>query len=389
MCIRDRLQVEHPVTEAITGLDLVEWQLRVASGEALPLRQEQLTRRGHAIEARLCAENPDNQFLPATGHLRVFALPPHVAFERGTGERPRVDAGVRQGDDITPHYDSMIAKLIVWGEDRAQALARLDAALAHCRIVGVANNVPFLRRVLSSRSFAQADLDTALITREHDHLFGPGAVPADLAAAAVVAHSLLSEQRRSRQSRAAGAGPFAAHDGWRLAGTAQRRVDFATEADEPALAALLEYLPDGSLMLRVGGVSGALVFEAVEGEADAVLLHHAGRRLQAWVHADERQQHVYAHAGYRRLALADPRRHAGDAAEAGGQLTAPMPGKVVAFHVEPGATVSRGQPLAVMEAMKMEHTISAPADGVVAELLYAPGDQVAEGAALLTLKQAA
>ncbi len=166
MEMNTRLQVEHPVTEAITGLDLVEWQLRVAAGERLPLAQEQLTMRGHAIEARICAENPDANFLPATGTLQVARWPAHVAFER-SAVLPRVDAGVREGDAITPFYDSMIAKLIVWGEDRAQALARLDAALRDTHIMGLHTNVAFLRRVVASRAFSTADLDTALIEREH------------------------------------------------------------------------------------------------------------------------------------------------------------------------------------------------------------------------------
>ena len=157
-----RLQVEHPVTEAITGLDLVEWQLRVASGEALPLKQDQLQIHGHAIEARICAENPDNNFLPATGTLRVYRKPQATAFQRS---RVRIDDGVREGDVISPFYDSMIAKLIVHGATREEALARLDEALAATHIVGLATNVQFLRHVVRSRSFAQADLDTALIPR--------------------------------------------------------------------------------------------------------------------------------------------------------------------------------------------------------------------------------
>jgi acetyl/propionyl-CoA carboxylase alpha subunit len=154
MEMNTRLQVEHPVTEAITGLDLVEWQLRVAAGQALPLRQDQLRIQGHAIEARLCAENPDANFMPATGRLDVYRTPDASAFGRAA---VRLDAGVREGDAITPWYDPMIAKLIVWGADREQALARLDAALAQTHIVGLHTNVAFLRRVVASRSFAQAD----------------------------------------------------------------------------------------------------------------------------------------------------------------------------------------------------------------------------------------
>lgn len=191
MEMNTRLQVEHPVTEAITGLDLVEWQLRVASGESLPLKQEDLRIHGHAIEARICAENPDNNFLPATGALNVYALPECVTFERGA---IRVDSGVRQGDAISPFYDSMVAKLIVHGDTREQALARLDEALAQTHIVGLATNVQFLRRVARTDAFAQAKLDTALIPREQAVLFHQEPVGLPLAAAAAVAQTLLKER---------------------------------------------------------------------------------------------------------------------------------------------------------------------------------------------------
>ena len=192
MEMNTRLQVEHPVTEAITGLDLVEWQLRVASGEPLPLKQDELRIHGHAIEARICAENPDKQFMPATGTLQVYRTP--QATRASSAADVRFDAGVREGDAISPYYDSMVAKLIVWGADRAQALARLDAALAQTHIVGLHTNVAFLRRVVASRSFAQADLDTALIERERAALFDTAPLPAEIAAAGVVAHALASEQ---------------------------------------------------------------------------------------------------------------------------------------------------------------------------------------------------
>src|SRR5690606_27404242 len=200
MEMNTRLQVEHPVTEAITGLDLVEWQLRVAAGEPLPLQQAQLKIGGHAIEARICAENPDAGFLPATGALRTLRWPAHVAFGRNADAQAfhdpapvRVDAGVREGDAITPHYDSMIAKLIVWGSDRAQALARLDAALRDTHIVGPHTNVAFLRRAVATRAFTGADLDTALIERERAALFDAPPLPIELAAAGVVAHTLAAE----------------------------------------------------------------------------------------------------------------------------------------------------------------------------------------------------
>ena len=237
MEMNTRLQVEHPVTEAITGLDLVEWQLRVAAGEPLPLRQEQLRIQGHAIEARICAESPDNNFLPATGTLQVFGLPACSHFAR-CDQGVRVDAGVRQGDTISPFYDSMVAKLIVHGSTRAEALARLDAALMQTHIVGLATNVQFLRYVVRSDSFAQARLDTALIVREAAVLFAQEKVGLALAAAAWVAHTLLAERalaRRQRLGRSLGAArqlALARRDAARISRRIPRRS--ARRATDPA-----------------------------------------------------------------------------------------------------------------------------------------------------------
>ncbi len=374
MEMNTRLQVEHPVTEAITGLDLVEWQLRVASGEPLPLRQEQLVRRGHAIEARVCAENPQANFLPATGTLQVARWPAHVCFER-SDTLPRVDSGFGQGDPISPYYDSMIAKLIVWGEDREQALARMDAALAATHIMGLATNVAFLRRVVASRAFATADLDTALIEREHAALFEAPELPAEVAAAAVAAHVLAAEAALEE------ADPWSHRDGWRLFGGAQRR--FSLELAGHPLTLVLERLHDGATMLEIGEERWSFATRALgQGRHDVQL---GARRLTVSVYAQGERYAVFTDAGSALVSEYDPIAHAGDAAADGGRLTAPMPGKVVSFLARTGEKVKRGQALAVMEAMKMEHTLHAPHDGVVQELLYAVGDQVAEGGELLRL----
>ncbi len=371
MEMNTRLQVEHPVTEAITGLDLVEWQLRVASGEKLPLAQDQLRIHGHAIEARICAENPDNNFLPATGTLHVYGLPPSVSFERGL---VRVDAGVREGDAISPYYDSMIAKLIVHGDNREQALARMDEALAQLHIVGLSSNVQFLRHVVQSRSFAQADLDTALIPREEAVLFNQEKLGLPLAAAAAVALSLLEEKAQET------ADPFSKRDGWRSHGVALRRFEFEFHG-EPAKAELT-YLHDGALRLAVGDVDEVLVFT---GSGGAVDIRFGEQRLGAHIYRRGETVFVFARQGATQITVIDQLAHAGEAHGEAGRLTAPMPGKVVSFSVKAGDKVSKGQALAVMEAMKMEHTIAAPADGVVQEVLYAPGDQVTEGAELLKM----
>jgi len=384
MEMNTRLQVEHPVTEAVTGLDLVEWQLRIAAGEPLPLAQDQVLLQGHAIEARICAENPDAGFLPATGRLAVMRWPAHVAFTRGDGVLPRVDTGFVEGDEISPHYDSMIAKLIVHGADRAQALARLDAALRDTHILGPHNNVAFLRRVVASRSFATADLDTGLIEREHTALFEAAPLSLRLLMSALVAHRLVSEAALED------ADPWSRRDGWRLHGGAARQLHVDLQGRRLTLR--VERQHDGGTVLALQGTGLAaaeqapwrLVMRALGG-ARFELAFDAERHAVA-VHADDDRLAVFATHGSALLTEFDPIAHAGDGAAEGGRLTAPMPGKVVAFLAAAGDSVQRGQPLAVMEAMKMEHTLSAPRDGVVESLLYGVGDAVVEGAELLRLR---
>jgi 3-methylcrotonyl-CoA carboxylase alpha subunit len=394
MEMNTRLQVEHPVTEAITGLDLVEWQLRVASGEPLPQKQEDLHIQGHAIEARICAETPDNQFLPATGRLDVYRLPacteflPPLPLGEGRGEglravsQPvRVDSGVREGDAISPFYDSMVAKLIVHGRTRAEALARMDAALAETRIVGLSTNVQFLRHVVASPSFAQANLDTALIPREAGVLFNQDKVGLNLAVAAAVAQTLLAERASE------GKDPFSRRDGWRPHGLTVRRFDFEYQGE--AMQASLTYLHDGALQLAFHETSGVLAFDALPAQNGTLMdLRFLGQRQTVQTWQREEIVHIFCALGATQITELDALAHAGEAAHDVGRLTAPMPGKVVSFAVKAGDVVTKGQPLAVMEAMKMEHTIAAPADGTVAELLYAPGDQVAEGAELLKIQTA-
>jgi 3-methylcrotonyl-CoA carboxylase alpha subunit len=396
MEMNTRLQVEHPVTEAVTGLDLVEWQLRVASGEPLPLKQEQIKLTGHAIEARICAENPDNNFLPATGHLQVYKKPAHSAFERGT---VRFDDGVRQGDTISPYYDSMVAKLIVHGNTREQALALLDQALAQTQVVGLSTNVQFLRHVVHSASFAEARLDTALIPREADVLFHQEKVGLNVAAAAVVAYTLHQENAKQ------GNDPFSKSDGWQSHAETNRRfpVEFAGETH----TAWLHYGHNGAMQLSWGDAAGPAAkgpqdeFSFATADQSPATGHPTsqslsvtwqGQRVTSEVVLQDGKPgypaelaHVFTQAGATRIRMIHPLAHAEGAQDEKGGLAAPMPGKVVSFAVKVGDKVKAGQSLAVMEAMKMEHTIAAPKDGEVTELLYAPGDQIAEGAELLKL----
>ena len=372
MEMNTRLQVEHPVTEAITGLDLVEWQLLVAAGGKLPLAQSQLRINGHAIEARICAENPDNNFLPATGTLHVYQKPACSSFERGP---VRTDDGVREGDAISPYYDSMVAKLIVHGDTRAQALARLDQALSEFHIVGLQTNVQFLRHVVQSRSFASADLDTALIPREAASLFHQEKLGLQAAAAAAVVATLQKEKLSET------ADPFSRTDGWRSHGPSTRRFEFefhgeTTQAD-------LQCFHDGTVRLDVDGVQTSLHYQSAAG---GISLELGERQLKLKTYRQGELVHIFSPEGATQISVIDRLEHAGVAQHETGRLTAPMPGKIVSFQVKAGDQVSKGQALAVMEAMKMEHTIAAPADGVVDELLFAPGDQVPEGSELLTMR---
>ena len=374
MEMNTRLQVEHPVTEAISGLDLVEWQFRVAAGEPLPLKQAQLNIHGHAIEARICAENPDKQFLPATGTLQVYRQPACTRFERADGG-VRIDDGVRQGDAISPYYDSMVAKLIVHGDTREDALARMDMALGEFHIVGLQTNVQFLRHVVASESFAKADLDTALIQREAAVLFEQEKIGAPIAMAGAIAFTLQQEKALET------ADPFSRRDGWRSHGPVSRSFEF--EFHGQLHKAQLTYQHEGSLQLAL---NGQLMSLHIEPAADGLLVTLNGQRAHLQAYRLGEQVHLFGADGATQITVIDLLAHAGVAQHEAGRLTAPMPGKVLSFAVQAGDKVSRGQALAVMEAMKMEHTIAAPADGVVAEILYASGDQVQEGAELLRLQ---
>jgi 3-methylcrotonyl-CoA carboxylase alpha subunit len=374
MEMNTRLQVEHPVTEAITGLDLVEWQFRVAAGEPLPLKQTQLKIHGHAIEARICAENPDKQFLPATGTLQIYRQPACTRFERADGG-VRIDDGVREGDAISPYYDSMVAKLIVHGDTREEALARMDKALGEFHIVGLQTNVQFLRHVVASESFAKADLDTTLIQREAAVLFEQEKIGAPLAMAGAIAFTLLQEKAMEA------ADPFSRRDGWRSHGPVSRSFEF--EFHGQPHKAQLTYQHEGSLQLALNGQPMSL---HVEPAADGLLVTLNGQRSHLQVYRLGEQLHLFGADGATQITVIDLLAHAGVAQHEAGRLTAPMPGKLLSFAVQAGDKVTLGQALAIMEAMKMEHTIAAPADGMVAEILYAPGDQVQEGAELLRLQ---
>ncbi|HWJ94258.1 MAG TPA: biotin/lipoyl-containing protein, partial [Telluria sp.] len=389
MEMNTRLQVEHPVTEMITGTDLVEWQLRVAAGQPLPKKQNELGIHGHSIEARVYAENPEKGFLPSIGTLRFMDTPAAVSFELGgtAGVEPagvRIDSGVREGDAIAPFYDPMIAKLIVWGADRKQALARMGQALAEFQIVGLATNIAFLKRLVEGQAFANADLDTGLIERNHDALF-PQATAAPQAALGLAALALMEEEKAQSQRVSANpADPWGKAAGWRMNGAYQRQLTFADEANTYKLK--LAYQPNG-WELELDGAKAVL--ELVKREGATYSMRIDGTSTHGNVRRDGDVFHVFIGGRHYTLTYDNPMAHAGEHEAGGGRLTAPMPGKVVAVMVEADQEVKKGEPLVIMEAMKLEHTISAPSDGVVEEVLYNVGDQVADGAPLLAFKAAA
>ncbi|WP_018313693.1 biotin/lipoyl-containing protein, partial [Cupriavidus sp. UYPR2.512] len=292
----------------------------------------------------------------------------------------RIDAGVREGDTISPFYDPMIAKLIVWGKDRDEALARMRQALAAYHVVGLSTNVAFLQRLVSSQAFRTADLDTGLIERNEKVLFPPPA-PVGMEVIALAVAALFDREARERRIDAADQHSPWTHGGaWRLNGGVSRALRFGY--GEQVLEVTLNTNERGSTLIYA---DQAAPF-ACTCHADDIRINLGTRRAHGQVHADGETFHVFYAGRHVSLAWLDPLAHAGEAESEGGKLTAPMPGKVIAVMVEAGSTVTRGTPLLVMEAMKMEHTISAPVDGVVSEVLYAVGEQVVEGAQLLAFE---
>ena len=374
MEMNTRLQVEHPITEMITGLDLVEWQLRVAAGEPLPLSQKQLQIHGHALEARVYAEDPAKGFLPSTGTL-VHLAPPEENLH------VRVDTGVEEGDEIGPFYDPMIAKLIVWDANREQALARMLRALAQYRVVGVANNIDFLSRLVASPAFSRADLDTGLIEREREFLFaGSAAIPRDVFLVAALA-TLLREGARAGAEAAAHSDPLSpwhARDSWRLNSRAERRLLFRAGENEKSVR--VRYA-EGGYALECDGQETRVRGEL--GPDDSLRVELGGLRFNATVVVAGERRYVFLHGRAWPLARVDPLYHGGEGGGPEGGLLAPMPGNVIALIAQAGAKVEKGAPLLILEAMKMEHTITAPVAGTVKAFRFAVGDQVGDGAELV------
>ncbi|MDE4454566.1 acetyl/propionyl/methylcrotonyl-CoA carboxylase subunit alpha [Psychrobacter sp. DAB_AL62B] len=423
MEMNTRLQVEHPVTEAITGLDLVEWQLLVAAGKPLPKTQDQLVINGHAIEARICAENPDNDFLPATGTLFAYQKPEHSTFSiTNCGNDVRIDDGVREGDVISPFYDSMIAKLIVHAPTREQALAKLDRALAQTRIVGLPNNVAFLRYIINTDSFSQANLDTALIEREQANLFDQHPLELSTLVATAVVQQLTTESLVNQTANSND--PFSQPSGfraytdytrqfslvyneqsylalisdWHNAANASNKINDKTsqfnivieqhttnnDVQSTAHQTSPNQTTDQTKPLCNILHNGQVSYISDDAHNHTLWLGKSRVQVQSWLHNET--VHIFTDAGRDQITLIDIIAHVGEDNAAVGSLKSPMPGQVITFKVAVGDTVKQGEPLAVIEAMKIEHTITAPTDGIVAELLFKAGDLVADGDELLRLE---
>jgi 3-methylcrotonyl-CoA carboxylase alpha subunit len=352
-----RLQVEHPVTEAITGLDLVELQLRAAAGEMLPFTQADLTIDGHAVEARLYAEDPEKEFLPSTGKLWALEFP--------EGEGIRVDTGVEAGDEVTPYYDPMIAKVIAHGATREEALSKLADALGETVVAGPKTNIAFLKKLCEAEGFREGPFDTGFIDRNMQAL---GAAPASTDDSVVAAGALYLVERQAEQLMFGPVtrigdpqSPWSIDDGFQLLGTRETALSLVVDG-EPARVRVTWDQAGPSIPSDSGGDRDFTIVEA----EDAVIVLHEGRQT--------------------RIALHDPFAVDLEHMDEGSVIKAPMHGKVVAVFVQPGDRVEKGQRLAIIEAMKMEHVLTAPFEAEIAEVTAEAGAQVAEGARLIVLK---
>ncbi|WP_306332520.1 acetyl/propionyl/methylcrotonyl-CoA carboxylase subunit alpha [Streptomyces sp. KL118A] len=342
MEMNTRLQVEHPVTELVTGLDLVEWQLRVAAGEPLPFTQDDITLTGHAVEARICAEDPSRGFLPSGGTV--------LSLHEPQGDGVRTDSGLSEGTEVGSLYDPMLSKVIAYGPDRATALRKLRAALADTVTLGVPTNAGFLRRLLAHPAVVAGELDTGLVEREADGLVPDGVPDEVYEAAAAVREDALAPTGDGWTD------PFSVPSGWRLGGTPATVTHWLKAAGlEPVTH-------------RLRGTGHTVTPDRVRVTVDGTL--HTFRRAGDWLGRDGDAWHVQDHDPV--AASLTGAAHAGADA-----LTAPMPGTVTVVKVSPGDTVAAGQSLLVVEAMKMEHVISAPHAGTVTELDVTPGTTVA------------
>lgn len=377
MEMNTRLQVEHPVTEMITGQDLVSWQLKVAQGEDLPLSQQDLSIRGHAMEVRIYAEDPDNEFLPTTGKLEQVQLPKLIE------NQVRLDTGVTQGDEVSPYYDPMIAKLIVWGQDRQQCLSTLQQALQQYQIAGVTTNLSFLRRVLAVDAFAKGDVSTRFIEEFHDELMIDSAIKEHHLIAGVCHHMLTRKsQGQTRSASNDGQSPWHGLQSFRLNQPSFETLYFS-QGEQPRFAITVKTRSTEKWTLELNGQAVDVTARLNPLASDEVqyCVDHQWRKARVVVH-DER---IWIYDSEGESALNHYQLEVAQEEDAGGSLKAPMNGTLIQIDVNQGQAVKAGDALLIMEAMKMEHCIKAPHDGVVKELSFNVGDLVNEGDVLVEL----
>lgn len=370
MEMNTRLQVEHPVTEMITGQDLVEWQLRVASGEPLPLQQDQVRVHGHALEARIYAEDPDNDFLPATGKLSYLRTPAENAHVR-------VDTGVIEGDEVSVYYDPMIAKLIVWDDNRERAISRMVSALEDYRIAGLTTNTRFLKHLADSQPFKAEQLDTGFIEKHHELLFPRSGLDLPYHLAIATAY-FLCDQKAGQDTSGDPYSPFARQNSWRLNSSYARPMTLVHEGEQHTVKVLEQ---NGQYQITVDDVSYQVEATLADDRLQVMI---NGHRLNVHGYIDAQQLTLFNEGDQFQCELYKETFDGTDD-QHGGSLSAPMNGAVVAVLAEVGQQVEAGQTLVVMEAMKMEHSIQAPHDGTVSEIYFAEGDLVNEGAELIAV----
>ncbi|UGB46643.1 acetyl/propionyl/methylcrotonyl-CoA carboxylase subunit alpha [Frateuria edaphi] len=372
MEMNTRLQVEHPVTEETLGLDLVEWQLRVAAGQPLPLRQEQVKAHGHAIEVRLYAEDPEQNFLPGSGKLLRLRLP-------SPSKHVRIDGGVVEGDTVTIFYDPMIAKLIVWDADRPQALERLRQALAQCEIVGPKSNIAFLERLARHPSVVEGRIDTGYLDRHLDEFLQGEAPPADRVLFAAATAALLQEERSVSSNAADPHSPWASADAWRIGHAGKRVVALSLHEQRYEIAA---HGHGGDYRLEHG--EAACDVHGARLEADALSARFDGEAQRLGALVDDSRVLLHDAAGRRyRFVRAPAFAWASTESAGGNQIVAPMPGRIVLVKAKPGDSVEEGQELLVMEAMKMELALKAPRAGTIESVSATQGEFVEADAVLV------
>ena len=368
MEMNTRLQVEHPVTEFITGLDLVEWQLRVASGEKLPLTQDQLAIDGHAFEVRLYAEDPDRDFLPQTGTISHLSFPPE-------NHHVRIDTGITEGKAISTYYDPMIAKLIVWDRDRLQALAQLRRALAQTEIGGLVTNTAFLMKLASNKAFGKGDVDTGFIGRHEKELL-PSVPPASDEVLVLAATGVLLKERQGTSGD-----PWSKLDGWRHYGGSHDHLTLIdVSGGQAAHKLVFDYAKDGFVFHLK---KSAVPVSATLSQGGKLTADLGGRRVAAGFATSGEDVTLFLDGIGYRLKRAGIAMGEEDSEAAALRITAPMPGRIIAVHAEAGKTVEKGAPLIVLEAMKMEHTLKASHAGKIEFVGCKPGDQIREGQELL------